>query len=114
MYAHIEKFMYRFTLAVLLGLFIHQVHAQTLAVEKDAPLTVGALASIHQSAYHVDDKITAVPLLLYDNNRFYLEGTDAGFYPYKIRIINIGYVQVLVMTDNTIIQKMQKQRLYKV
>ena len=75
--------MYRFTLAVLLGLFIHQVHAQTLAVEKDAPLTVGALASIHQSAYHVDDKITAVPLLLYDNNRFYLEGTDAGFYPYK-------------------------------
>lgn len=26
--------MYRFTLAVLLGLFIHQVHAQTLAVEK--------------------------------------------------------------------------------
>lgn len=27
--------MYRFTLAVLLGLFIHQVHAQTLAVEKD-------------------------------------------------------------------------------
>ena len=83
MYAHIEKFMYRFTLAVLLGLFIHQVHAQTLAVEKDAPLTVGALASIHQSAYHVDDKITAVPLFLYDNNRFYLEGTDAGFYPYK-------------------------------
>lgn len=75
--------MYRFTLAVLLGLFIHQVHAQTLGVEKDAPLTVGALASIHQSAYHVDDKITAVPLLLYDNNRFYLEGTDAGFYPYK-------------------------------
>lgn len=112
MYAHIEKFMYRFTLAVLLGLFIHQVHAQTLAVEKDAPLTVGALASIHQSAYHVDDKITAVPLFLYDNNRFYLEGTDAGFYPYKE--INIGYVQALVMTDNTIIQKMQKQRLYKV
>lgn len=75
--------MYRSTLTVLLGLFIQQVHAQTLAMEKDAPLTVGALASIHQSAYHVDDKITAVPLLLYDNNRFYLEGTDVGFYPYK-------------------------------
>ena len=83
MYAHIEKFMYRSTLTVLLGLFIQQVHAQTLAMEKDAPLTVGALASIHQSAYHVDDKITAVPLLLYDNNRFYLEGTDVAFDPYK-------------------------------
>ncbi len=46
--------MYRFTLTILLSLFIQQVHAQTLAVEK------------------------------------------------------------LVMTDNTIIQKMQKQRLYKV
>lgn len=48
--------MYRSTLTVLLGLFIQQVHAQTLAMEKDAPLTVGALASIHQSAYHVDEK----------------------------------------------------------
>lgn len=104
--------MYRFTLAVLLGLFIHQVHAQTLAVEKDAPLTVGALASIHQSAYHVDDKITAVPLFLYDNNRFILKVPMQVFI--LIRIINIGYVQALVMTDNTIIQKMQKQRLYKV
>lgn len=33
--------MYRFTLTILLSLFIQQVHAQTLAVEKDAPLTVG-------------------------------------------------------------------------
>lgn len=31
--------MYRSTLTVLLGLFIQQVHAQTLAMEKDAPLT---------------------------------------------------------------------------
>ncbi len=112
MYAHIEKFMYRFTLAVLLGLFIHQVHAQTLAVEKDAPLTVGALASIHQSAYHVDDKITAVPLLFMITIVFILKVPMQVFI--LIRIINIGYVQALVMTDNTIIQKMQKQRLYKV
>lgn len=56
--------MYRFTLAVLLGLFIQQVHAQTLAVEKDAPLTVGALASIHQSAYHVDDKNHSRPFIV--------------------------------------------------
>ncbi|RKW41479.1 MAG: hypothetical protein D8B60_07305 [Moraxella sp.] len=104
--------MYRFTLAVLLGLFIHQVHAQTLAVEKDAPLTVGALASIHQSAYHVDDKITAVPLLFMITIVFILKVPMQVFI--LIRIINIGYVQALVMTDNTIIQKMQKQRLYKV
>lgn len=104
--------MYRFTLAVLLGLFIHQVHAQTLGVEKDAPLTVGALASIHQSAYHVDDKITAVPLLFMITIVFILKVPMQVFI--LIRIINIGYVQALVMTDNTIIQKMQKQRLYKV
>lgn len=46
-------------------------------------LTVGALATFGTSDYAVDDKVSAVPLFLYDNGRFYAEGSEIGAYPFK-------------------------------
>lgn len=46
-------------------------------------LTVGALASFGSSEYATDDKVSAVPLFLYDDDRFYVEGTEAGVYALK-------------------------------
>lgn len=46
-------------------------------------LTVGALATFGASDYAVDDKVSAVPLFLYDNGRIYAEGAEFGAYPLK-------------------------------
>lgn len=74
---------YKFIIFILSGLVFQQAQAQILPAKQDAKITAGVLASIRQSAYHTDDSVTAIPLFLYDNNRYYLEGSDAGFYPYK-------------------------------
>lgn len=46
-------------------------------------LTIGALASFSSHAYATDDKVGAVPLVLYDNNYFYAQGSELGFYAHK-------------------------------
>lgn len=46
-------------------------------------LTVGALATFGTNDYAVDDKVSAVPLFLYDDDRFYAEGAEFGVYPLK-------------------------------
>lgn len=51
------------------------VHANTL--------TTGLLASFSASDYASDDEVGVVPLFLYDNDRFYVEGSEGGYYLYK-------------------------------
>ncbi|UNU73491.1 MipA/OmpV family protein [Moraxella nasovis] len=57
--------------------------AASLPINHDARLQAGAIASLKADAYAADDKIGISPLFLYDNNRFYLEGAEGGYYPYK-------------------------------
>lgn len=57
--------------------------ADTLPVNPDARLRIGANASFNQSAYFQDNKIVVMPQAFYDNNLFYIEGAEAGFYGYK-------------------------------
>ncbi|MDO4895885.1 MAG: MipA/OmpV family protein [Moraxella sp.] len=64
----------------------------------DDALTVGALASFGSSKYAIDDKVSAVPLFLYDNDRFYIEGTEMGTYPLKN---DTHWVRVGVSYDGT-------------
>lgn len=71
---------------LLLGLSVFALgsaHAQSLPIKQDEELTAGVLATFSASEYDVDDKLSAVPLFLYDNNRVYFEGHEAGVYPYK-------------------------------
>lgn len=68
---------------VVLTSYACMAHSQSLPVDKNETLTIGALATFGQSEYAVDDKTGIAPLFLYDNNRLYLEGTEAGFYAYK-------------------------------
>ena len=69
---------------LILSLFsVTLAHAGSLPVKQDEKLTAGVLVGFGSSEYHVDDKVSVVPLFLYDNNRFYLEGAEGGFYPYK-------------------------------
>ncbi|OPH39287.1 MltA-interacting protein precursor [Moraxella lacunata] len=57
-------------------------HAQSDTSALDG-LTIGALASFGSHAYATDDKVGAVPLVLYDNDYFYAEGSELGFYAHK-------------------------------
>ncbi|OOS24614.1 MipA/OmpV family protein [Moraxella pluranimalium] len=54
-----------------------------LPVDKDAKLSVGINATYNSSAYAIDNGISVMPQAFYDNNRLYIEGAEAGFYPYK-------------------------------
>lgn len=67
----------------LLSLATLPAFAQSLPTDPNAKLTAGVLASFGSSGFAVDDKLSAVPLVLYDNNRLYAEGSDFGLYPYK-------------------------------
>lgn len=57
--------------------------ATTVHASDNEPFTVGAVASFGSSDYATDDKVTFVPLFLYDNDVVYLEGSEAGVYALK-------------------------------
>lgn len=59
------------------------VLAQSLPIDKNQTLTAGVLATFSDSDYAVDNKVSALPSFSYDNNRFYIEGIEAGVYAYK-------------------------------
>ncbi|UTO05379.1 MipA/OmpV family protein [Moraxella sp. FZLJ2107] len=54
-----------------------------LPVDPNARLTIGANATYNVSGYATDDDFSFMPQAFYDNNRVYVEGAEAGFYPYK-------------------------------
>lgn len=57
--------------------------SQSLEKDPDAELKLGAGVSFKVNAYHADNDISIVPLAFYDNNVWYAEGAEAGFYSYK-------------------------------
>lgn len=71
----------------LLSLFMSFAHANDIDTPAKTSyldgLTVGALASFGVDAYATDDKVGVVPLVLYDNDYFYAEGSELGFYAHK-------------------------------
>lgn len=67
-------------------LFSAQALAKTsepLVKDSNAELKLGAGVSFKTSAYHADNGVSVVPLAFYDNNVWYAEGAEAGFYSYK-------------------------------
>lgn len=58
-------------------------HRHILAKEANAVLQLGAGVSIKRPAYQADNQVSVVPLAFYDNNVWYVEGIEAGVYPYK-------------------------------
>lgn len=71
-----------FSLAVLCGLTA-AAHAQSLPIDPDASLRLGVNATYNATAYHAKDPVSVMPQAFYDNHRWYIEGAEAGFYPYK-------------------------------
>ena len=55
----------------------------SLPVDTNARLSVGLNAAYNQSSYDKDQNVTVLPQAFYDNNRVYLEGSEAGVYAYK-------------------------------
>lgn len=58
-------------------------YAQSLPVNPDARLSLGVNVAYNATAYKADNALTVSPHGFYDNNRWYIEGGEAGFYPYK-------------------------------
>lgn len=54
-----------------------------LPIDKDARLTLGVSATYNATAYKADNNISYFPVGSFDNNHLYIEGAEAGFYPYK-------------------------------
>lgn len=71
-----------FSLAVICGLTT-TAYAQSLPIDHDANLRLGVNATYNATAYHAKDPVFIMPQAFYDNNRWYIEGAEAGFYPYK-------------------------------
>lgn len=68
----------------LFSLFSTSAYADNIQTKSHLDgLTVGALASFSSNTYAVDDKIGVIPLVLYDNDFFYMEGSELGFYGHK-------------------------------
>lgn len=57
--------------------------AESLPIDPNARLQIGANASLNQYAYDQDNAVTVLPQAFYDNNRLYIEGAEAGVYGYK-------------------------------
>lgn len=74
------KFTYVALAASVLSL---QAHAERLPVDTDARLSLGVNLGYTNHAYKADNTISISPQGFYDNNRWYIEGGEAGFYPYK-------------------------------
>lgn len=61
----------------------YQAAANSLPINPEARLQVGANVGYTISAYDVENTTSILPQAFYDNNRLYLEGSEGGFYPYK-------------------------------
>lgn len=59
------------------------IWANSQPVDSHAKLKIGLNASANQYAYAQDDEVTLMPQAFYDNNRWYIEGAEAGVYGYK-------------------------------
>lgn len=57
--------------------------SQSLEKDPDAELKLGAGVSFKVNAYRANNSVSVVPLAFYDNNVWYAEGAEAGFYSYK-------------------------------
>ncbi len=58
-------------------------YAKSLPINPDAKLKIGLNATYNSLAYDVDNTIAVMPQAFYDNNRLYIEGSEAGVYAYK-------------------------------
>lgn len=58
-------------------------YAQTLPVNPKAKLSLGANVGHQHSAYRTKSTTNILPHGFYDNNRWYIEGGEVGFYPHK-------------------------------
>ena len=58
-------------------------HADSLPIDPDATFSAGMSVTHLSSAYDADAQTFVLPQAFYDNNRVYIEGTEAGIYPYK-------------------------------
>ncbi|UXZ04887.1 MipA/OmpV family protein [Moraxella nasicaprae] len=54
-----------------------------LSIDDTARLRVGMNATYHSSSYAADDGVEVMPQAFFDNNRWYIEGAEAGYYPFK-------------------------------
>lgn len=63
--------------------FAQSFFNNSLPINRNATLKVGANVSFNQYAYDQDHEITVTPQAFYDNNRVYIEGAEAGVYAYK-------------------------------
>lgn len=57
--------------------------AQSLPVDQNARLSTGVNVGHTVTGYRADDVTDVLPQAFYDNNRFYIEGSEAGVYTYK-------------------------------
>lgn len=63
--------------------YTHTALSTTTAIDPNAKLTVGVNVGYGITAYDADNDVQVLPHAFYDNNRFYLEGSEAGIYGYK-------------------------------
>lgn len=71
------------SLATICVLSLGQAHAERLPIDTDATLRLGLNVGYVADAYRTDNAISVLPQGFYDDNRWYIEGSEAGFYPYK-------------------------------
>lgn len=57
--------------------------AAQLPTDPTAKLKVGLNAGLANYGYHSDNAVSVLPHAFYDNNDWYIEGSEAGYYPYK-------------------------------
>lgn len=69
-------------LTIIVG-FPATSHAETLPINPDATLKIGLNTSFNSFDYHVDNQTIVMPQAFYDNNKLYIEGSEAGAYFYK-------------------------------
>lgn len=69
-------------------------HASPLAVDPNARLSLGLNVAYGSDGYHSKDSLKVMPHAFYDNNRWYIEGGEAGFYAYKSKTdhARLGFV----------------------
>lgn len=67
-----------------------------LPIDTDAKLSIGMNTGYHHSSYNQKNQLEIMPQAFFDNHRWYIEGAEAGFYPYKD---NINHVRVGLSYD---------------
>ncbi|MFC0820796.1 MipA/OmpV family protein [Moraxella marmotae] len=74
------------TIAALFGITAAATtvaHAQSLPVDNNAELKIGINTTYNATAYASKNPVSVLPQAFYDNHRVYIEGAEAGVYPYK-------------------------------